>query len=236
MDKLPELSIVEDLATIEAEDDEPLNIVVEDLSQPLEPADASDIFIGKPTNGNVKMPTNKSVKRSKTVTKKEVEIPDDLVDTEVEEEIIKPKKKPLSEKQKAHLERIRVKALEAKKEKARLKKEIKEKVEVEVKQTRQRKKKEPVKEELSQDFKKRLNVPSDEEILKKKQETEQMSFINFMSNMEKYQKIRYDYESKKAQPKPQPPKPKPQPKPQNNKIPETIKPQQVNPYDSIFQW
>ncbi len=233
MDKLPELSIVEDLATIEGDEDEQLNIVVEDLSTPMELAEPSDIFIGKPTNGNVKMPTNKDVRRKKTVTKKEVTIPDEI--SEVEEEVIKPKKKPLSEKQKAHLERIRVKALEAKKEKARMKKEVKERVEVEVKQKRQRKKAQPKEETLSEDFKQRLKVPSEEEVAQKKMKDDEMSFMNFMSNMEKYQKIRYDYESKK-QPKPQPPKQKPTPKPVNRVVPETIKPRDINPYESIFQW
>ena len=239
MDKLPELSIVEDLENLECDDEEMANIVVEDLSVPLELSQPNDIFIGKPTNGFTK-PTNKDIRRTKKVTKKEIEMPDEISaenSTEIEE---KPIKKPLSEKQKAHLERIRVKALEAKKEKARLKKEVKLKVDTEVK-ARQRKKKETIKEpELSEDFKQRLNVPSEEDMAKQKIENDQTSFHNFMTNMEKYKKWKYEAkEAKMPVTKPAPvPKPaqKQVPKPAPKLLPETVKPVVSNPYDSLFQW
>lgn len=255
MDKLPQLDIEADLNNLESDGEENVSIVVEDLTGDSFPkTEPQDIFVGKPTNGKTKRPAPQNIKK-KVVSKSEVEIPEPLqeVTDQPEEEEEKPKKKPLSEKQRLHLEKIRAKALEAKKEKMRLKKEVKERVEVEVKKTRQRKKKEVAEDKgLSEDFKQRMKVPSDEEIQAKKKKDEEMSFINFMSNMEKYQFMRHQFEQEKQArqpppPKPQPPAqpvqrsqpqptPKPQRKPAPQKLPETIKPKQQNPYDELFQW
>jgi hypothetical protein len=242
MDKLPQLEIEADLNNLESDTEENVSIVVEDLTGDVLPKTEPDqIFMNKPTNGKVKMPTNKNISK-KVVPKKEVEIPVTEVTEVVEgDEEEKPKKKQLSEKQRAHLEKIRAKALEAKREKMRLKKEVKERVEVEVKKTRQRRKKEvePQKEELSEDFKQRLKVPSDEEIQMKKKKEEEMSFINFMSNMEKYQYMRHSWEQEKQarQPKPKPPPtPKQERKPAPQKLPETVKPKPLNPYEELFKW
>ena len=129
-----------------------------------------------------------------------------------------PKKKELSEKQKAHLEKIRKLAFEKKAEKTKAKKEALMKVEAEHKPrsykprkkkvTEQAKKyeertvkidiKEPreekdIKTETPDDFN-----PTHKEQLenkkKKQEETEKLSFLNFMGNMEKYFILKDDYD------------------------------------------
>jgi len=259
MDKLPILDIQSDISNLDS-DNEEVEIVCEDLSLPLELSKPKDIFIGKPTNKQVKKPMLESVKKRKIVSKREIEIPtqlktapavaDDFVDkTDQIEDIedIKVRKKPLSEKQRLHLERIRVKALESKIEKSRIKKEIKHRVETEVKTERKKQKEKKsevvVEEKLSEDFKERLKVPSDEEKARKKIEMENHSFTNFMSNMEKYKVMKFQYKSqqeRKSQPKSQPTqerKSQPKPQPTQKPLPPTIIPKKpISEYDSIFEW
>jgi len=250
MDKLPTLDIETDLQNLQDTDEE-TEIIVEDLScasnYSADITKPSDIFMGKPTNENYKKRnTITSNKERKVVLKKDIEIPDDFKEVSEDEisaqEVVAPKKK-LSEKQKAHLERIRIKARDAKLEKARLKKEIKEKVEIEVKAKRsiQKGKKisQPEPEKISEDFKQRLNIPSDEEKAKLKQEKEQMSFLNFMSNMEKYKTMKYDYKAKKtaSAPKTELPPKLPPKQVQSQPLPTTVQPKKpFNEYDGLFEW
>jgi len=133
------------------------------------------------------------------------------------------KKKELSEKQKAHMKRL----ADARREKTRLMKEAKAIVdmktqeELEKIQLREKKKsykkatqkldhtepreKEDDENDTPDDF-----VPSHKEKMKQKVETEQeresRMFMSFMSNMEKYQKLRADYETEKSKSKPKPKK------------------------------
>lgn len=167
----------------------------------------------------------------------------------VHQEIPKTKKKKdLSEKQKAHL----VKINEQRREKHRLKKEaeaivkqrameemeiLKEKKKSYKKATKKLDEKEPrekVEEEnkTPEDF-----VPSHKEKMKQKAETEQESearmFMSFMSNMEKYQQLRADYETEKVKSKPKP-KPKPvQPAVEPVSL-QIINEPKSNPFDSYF--
>ncbi len=153
------------------------------------------------------------------------------------------KKKELSEKQKAHLEKIRKLALEKKKEKQRAKKEALEKVDqehkprsykprkkkteedkkykektlkVEIKEPREQPENNP-KNSTPEDF-----VPSHKENIEKdkkyKEEQDKLSFMNFMGNMEKYMLLKDDYDRKKnssrnVQTHNNPPSSKPQQKP-----------------------
>jgi hypothetical protein len=168
------------------------------------------------------------------------------------------KKKELSEKQKAHLDRIRKIAFEKKKAKQEAKQQALDKINEEhkaksykprkTKKTEEQKKyeertvkidiKEPreekdIKTETPDDF-----VPSHKEKLaeqkKNEEANEKMSFINFMGNMEKYLIMRDDYErtkKQKAQPKPREDI-KPPPK-KSIVIPAPIQPPS-NPFSSYF--
>ncbi len=246
------LDIEDDLSNLRDSDNEEVEVIVEDLSIPAEITKPDDIFMGRPTNQNYKKtPAIKSVKERKLVTKTEIEIPDDYKEENVavEETVAeKPQKKKrvLSERQKEHLAKARIKAREAHLEKTRLKKEIKQKVKVEVEAKRKQQKEEPVKkEELSEDFKERLKVPSEEEVAAAKKQKEEMSFLNFMSNMEKYKVMKYEHRSKKEKEEPKPKKvipPRPQVQRQqttnvqSQSLPDIVKPKPQNPYEGLFQW
>ena len=266
MEHLPQLDITEDLELLAKDDNLDVSIVSEDLSKPIGPSKPQDIFVGKPTNNNIKK-TPKQIETQKEeiiVKKGNVNIMDDENKLEETKELIKVKK-PLSDKQKAHLAKIRVKALEAKKEKARLKKEVKERVEIEVREKRGRKKKvqiveKDVSDKATEQFAQQINKP-----LPKPAQPE-YNFNNFMSHMEKYQRMQYDYQMRqleitkktqdeqlrKEEAKKQADKKKldsqmAQLKYQqsrlNNKalptpkLPTTIQPQKPkNPYDEFFSW
>ena len=250
MDFLPELDIQQDLELLAEEDNKDVSIAVEDLSKSVGPTLPKDIFVGKPTNGSKPKPqVNKRVVKKGTVTPVNDDVIMDndnrrLIDVNDEpdkvDEVLDNKKvkKPLSEKQKAHLEKIRIKALAAKKEKARLKKEVKERVEMEVRQKRKGKTKsqgvvqEP---EPEPEFIEKTQLPKAPQVTFDPNQ----SFNNFMANMDKYKRMKYDYQNKQraAQEKQlqyQQPKPKPQPKPAPQHIVRPQKPS--NPYDGIFNW
>ena len=133
-----------------------------------------------------------------------------------------PKKKELSEKQKAHLEKIRKLAFEKKAEKTKAKKEALMKVEAEHKPRSYKPRKKKVTEEEKEQAKKyeertlkmeikepreqeanKTSTPEDfnpthkeqlEAKKKKQEETEKLSFLNFMGNMEKYFILKDDYD------------------------------------------
>ena len=234
MNLLPkvDLEIEEDLEKLmsESEDEDEINVPVEDLTQRVGVAQPKDIFLGKPTNKE-KVEFNLPEKREMKTIKKPV-----MVD-----ELGKPIKKKLSEKQRLHLERIRIKALESKKEKQRLKKEIKERVEVEVKETRAKRKPKPKtqREQYTEDFKERMHIvePPIENIPQK----EEMAFLNFMSNMEKFQSMRQAH-APPVQPRPPapvpsaPPLPTPTPKPLPTFLSNAIQKGEGDPYACNFVW
>ncbi len=167
----------------------------------------------------------------------------------------KPKKE-LSEKQKAHLDRIRKLALEKKKEKTRAKKEALEKVEKEhkprsykPKKTQEQKKYEEktIKMEIKEPREEQKNnqkksTPDDFNVSHKKklmderlksEEKEKLSFMNFMGHMENYLKLKDDYDRKKRNETPPKPQPTPKVKPQATPI-ALVPPKLDNPYGNYF--
>ena len=162
----------------------------------------------------------------------------------MEEPIPTPKKvkKPLSEKQKAHLDRIRKLALVKKKEKAAMRKKALAKVNEEYESKKQYKKRTiKVNDEIE-----RIDSPPPNPIKErvekhqapKKELTDDDSFINFMDNMGKYQKYMINYENKQK-------KTKPPIQVVKKIIPQASVPQQVpshlkmkdnDPYANIFSW
>lgn len=190
MECLPDLDIQGDLDNLEAEGE--LEVVdIEDLTVPKEETyvkPPEDIFVGKPTNGKPKQ----LVKRSIVTQERQL---DDVP----EEEIPVKTKKPISEKQKAHLERIRIKAAETKRLKAMEKQLITERVTAELKGTRKKQKKkagENIGEEMTEDFKKQMKIPTAEEKAEVKRKADETQFMDFMANMEKFQRMRYEHDQK----------------------------------------
>ena len=165
------------------------------------------------------------------------------------------KKKELSEKQKAHLDRIRKLALEKKKEKQKAKQEALEKVNEEhkarsykprkVKKTEDHKKYEEktIKMDIKEpreETNEKASTPDDfvpshkeklAEIKKNEENNEKMSFINFMGNMEKYLIMKDEYDREKAPKKEK--KTTPQAKQTTAPIPIPLQPPS-NPYGGYF--
>tara|TARA_R110002072_G_scaffold225_2_gene1686 strand:- start:5834 stop:6616 length:783 start_codon:yes stop_codon:yes gene_type:complete len=260
MEFLPNLEIQEDLSNLDSDNEEELgrfDVIQEDLSGPLTEPSPMDIFTGKPTNGvKIGKPTNKKrvvIKNPKDSIaslkdpKEEIES-QQLSDIEecVEEPVPTPTpkkvKKPLSEKQKAHLDRIRKLALVKKKEKAAMRKKALAKVNEEYESKKQYKKRTiKVNDEIE-----RIDSPPPNPIKErvekhqapKKELTDDDSFINFMDNMGKYQKYMINYENKQK-------KTKPPIQVVKKIIPQASVPQQVpshlkmkdnDPYANIFSW
>ena len=139
----------------------------------------------------------------------------------------KPKKRPVSEKQKAHLDRIRVKALESKAEKQRLKKETQEKFQAEYEARKSAKKEAPPKPEPTPPPEPEPQPLPEVNTAAK----EQSHFITFMENMERFETMKHERRmSAEARVKDlQPPKPKPKPAPEILQVPH-------NPYQDAFDW
>tara|TARA_R110001606_G_C15244766_1_gene636671 strand:+ start:62 stop:811 length:750 start_codon:yes stop_codon:yes gene_type:complete len=193
MDCLPNLEIQDDLDNLEEEDEDELVVTqIEDLSIPREETfvkPPEDIFVGKPTNGTVKKPVKRSITPQQSITE---------VDAEGETPLKTKRKKPLSEKQKAHLERARIKAAEAKMIKQLEKQAIKERIAEEMKAAKAAKKKVKVEPppQVTEDFKVKMNLPTAEEQAATKKKTDENQFMDFMSNMEKFQRLQYDHQEK----------------------------------------
>lgn len=183
----------------------------------------------------------------------------------------KKQKKPPSEKQLAHLARIRQLAAEKKALKTKAKAEALAKVNEEhkAKSYKPRKKKveldenkriiEQVTEEQTQAYNEKTiakeyieptkitpnesNTPEDfnkshKEKVKKdkvnKEEEERNSFIQFMSNMETYKKMKSEYKAKQPKPQP-PPRPRQVATPVRREPPSILKPPEPpNPYADYF--
>ena len=139
----------------------------------------------------------------------------------------KPKKRPVSEKQRAHLDRIRVKALESKAEKQRLKKETQEKFQAEHEARKSAKKEAPPKPEPTPPPEPEPQPLPEVNTAAK----EQSHFITFMENMERFETMKHERRmSAEARVKDlQPPKPKPKPAPEILQVPH-------NPYQDAFDW
>jgi hypothetical protein len=165
-------------------------------------------------------------------TIKDVEDAENEVDSPfIEPEKPKKKKRELSEKQKAHLDRIRKLAVEKKKQKADAKKEALKKVNEEHKPRSYKPRKKKTEEQKK--YQERTKViddtdPREQQAQNQKTSTpdnfvpshkaqqeekrqnavqdDKMSFMNFMGNMEKYLIMRDEYDKKKPKPKAQPKK------------------------------
>ena len=164
----------------------------------------------------------------------------------------KKKKKELSEKQKAHLERIRKLANNKRKEKAEAKKDALKKVEEEhnaKKKYQKRTKNIPVEEPREKNEVKKSTpddfVPSHKaQVAEKKKVQEEKSkyeFQDFMKHMEQYNFMKYVYEqeqlkNKPKAPQPQAQKPKPPPqKPRPKAQPVSLVPPKIDdPYGGYF--
>lgn len=269
MDFLPVLDIQEDLDLLEEEE---IDIIQEDLSLPVMESKPVDIFIGKPTNGKkVSRPTNKKVvKISIPIEEDTIEedlqndepvvsatLTGDAVSASGTSEVKVKKKRPITEKQKAHLVKIRAKAVAAKKEKTRLRKIALEKVDAELKEQKKTYKKRTLKvkeeidiaeeEEVNPEFKKRVEPTS-----KQIPMTEQESFMKFMNHMETYKvfkseskaalsaaNVREAKESRQVeQPKLVSKRPHPPTKPIEipHSMPSILQVKDKNPYSNIFAW
>lgn len=139
----------------------------------------------------------------------------------------KPKKRPVSEKQKAHLDRIRVKALESKAEKQRLKKETQAKFQAEYEARKSAKKEAPPKPKPPPPPEPEPEPLPEVSTAAK----EQSHFITFMENMGRFQTMKHEHRlSAEARVKDlQPPQPKPKPAPEILRVPH-------NPYQDAFDW
>ncbi len=222
MDLLPNLEIEEDIKNLQDCDDDDLTMeemegktetLPEDLKRPEENKDLAngDIFIEKPTTKNT-IPINDEMEFDEE-TKRLTEKP-------------KKKKRPISDKQKAHLDRIRAKAIETKKLKAQAKKNA-------IKEVKQKFKKTP-KTELDEQFEEKMKIEKQERI-KQEEYNERNSFMNFMSNMKKFEEMKTAYEITEKRQKPREPKQmktiKEEVKPKKPLVPPTI---QNDPYDDWF--
>ena len=245
MEFLPNLDIEEDISNLMDDEDLMIDITQEDLSAPipeLKPLD--DIFVGKPTNGvTVFKPTNKK--------KIQIEKPDKLIEALQNTETLKNTKKPLSEKQKAHLIRIRKLAMEKKQEKAILKKEALEKINEEyISKKNYKKRTIKINDEIPEIKNKIVREPNNlseednniKQNKKKQPLNDEQSFCVFMENMGKYQnymnnyKIKMEEKQKIENPKINIKKAEPIHQPQPKPIPQVLKNQEKDIYAGIFNW
>ena len=228
MNLLPTLEIEEDLEKLRSdsdnEDNEEINIIVDDLTQNIEISKPRDIFIGKPTNNLKNIEFDLPEKRViKNIKKPNINVLNDIGE---------PIKKPLSDKQRAHLEKIRVKAIQSKKDKAELKREVKKRVESEVRRERAKLKAISKPTLIKPTSVKSIPVKpipvkpipvkpiavkpiAVEQIPVKLDQLDEQAFMKFMTNMEKYKVFSKSYKTVnqgKLSPRPKTPPPSPQPK------------------------
>ena len=215
MDCLPLLDIEEDLSNL-LEEDTPEDkeveeitekisetVIREDLSVPIAKTfdlSPKDIFINKPTNG-VLRPKPKTTLSTVEIETPEIETPPQKEENEEEPEpkkwIDKPvrKRKPVSEKQREHLARVRVKAFETKRIRKLERAEAKRVALEEKEKTKLERKAEPKRKKTTPDFAEKMKIPSEEEVLKNRQLEERNHFIDFMTNMKKYESMRFEYDN-----------------------------------------
>lgn len=182
MNKLPEITEDENIGENLDEETE-MVVIQEDLSEPLDyDAPLDRIFMDKPTNG--KKVTVSNNKRRIKVDK--VDIPlglppgfsghkkEDFIPMELTHGVKKPKaKKPITEKQKAHLDKIRKLALEKRRSNAREKKglgkEVKEVKEILPKEEEKVQEEEPILEKVEEviDYKKEKELLQNQKYLER---------------------------------------------------------------------
>lgn len=201
--------------------------------------ESNDIFYDKPVNkDNIKTIPKKTKRVRITELPLPVESDDEgecdyhapPLEPELEIPISPPPKpkKQKSEKQLAHLKRIRVLAADKKRairlEKAAIEKEVKDKI---------KKKKAAQQEEddrFSRDFKERMGIASDEQLAKSQEEKEQGMYKDFLLNMKKYKHHKDLHRPTPSAPPPPKKKPtSPPPCAPINIVPE-------NPYTCAFDW
>lgn len=179
-----------------------------------------------------------------SVVESRVEVPSVVL--EVTEPTKKPKK-PLSDKQRAHLTKARAKAQEKAKLKRDMKNALEAKVLEELKKPEPTPKPPPPPHQLDEDFKERMKIPTDEEALETKRALEEGEFFRFHARMKKYEAFQNYLKSEEEQEQAQkryytkvPPKPisprKPTTPPPEPRRESLIKPIPRNPYDSLFDW
>ena len=178
MEDLPQLDIQEDIATLmESEDDEPCDEApLQDLSRPIQPKNPSEIFVNKPKNVQPEEEEESEPEPAPELNKKG-----------------KPKRK-LSKKQKEHLDKVRLKAVEACKQKKRDRLEVEARVKAELKEKKEKKRLE----------KQKAKRPTTPPPIEKPTPTAppplpyapvdpDQEFGNFMANMERFEKMRHEY-------------------------------------------
>lgn len=189
--------------------------------------------------------------------KNTVEVPEEPEEEDEDPVFAKPKKQKrvCSEKQLQHLARVRDLAKEKKQTKADAKLQALEKVNTEHKTNYSVvKEKQLASAEKRAIAKKTINlnkevtkpppksaeqVEFNKRVTKSQEEINLESFSHFMGNMEKYSKLREEYENNKPKPKPPPPAPKPVAKtaPQAKPvpfIPAILRPPVTHIYDDYF--
>ena len=205
--------------------------------------ESKDIFINAPRNEENLKTIPKKTKRVRiaeiaTLLESEDEAEDCDYHAPPEEKkeeeniVISPKpkpKKPKSEKQLAHLKRIRVLAAE-KKRATKLEKVAMEKM---VKEQLKKKKlaQDAEDEKFTEDFRMRMNIPSDEQLAKSQREKEENMYKDFLLNMKKYKHHKDIHRPTPSAPPPPTPAKKPTPIPV---APINIKPD--NPFSRAFDW
>ena len=165
-------------------------------------------------------------------------------------EVTKKPKKPLSDKQRAHLAKAREKA----QEKARAKREVRQaaeaKVIAEIIKATPTPKPPPPPHQMTEEFKTRMKIPTEEEVIEAKRLKEEAEFFQFASKMKKYNAfqsyLKKEEEAKEIARRPPTPVPTPTIKPISpvhkkptspvHNVNNLIKPIPVNPYDHLFQW
>jgi len=179
MDLLPNIEIEADIENLN------LNVQSDDDFEPEnEMVEPETPFIEKPNTSNTKI-----------IKETESEIME--FDQEKKRLTEKPKKKrkPPSEKQLAALAKNRQKALETRRAKAEAKKRAVKEV-IEEHDIKKLKKKQLVETDTDKMFNEKIENEKQERIKKEIYDDEQQ-FANFMNNMEKYSKMRYEFDKKR---------------------------------------
>ena len=220
MEDLPQLDIEEDLEALASDDDmnEP---PMQDLSKPIEASKPNEIF----------MPPTNNKKSEEPVEEKVIEEPP------VQLTKSGRPKRPRTQKQIDHLNRVRKKAVDKMKQKKQDRLESEKLAKELIKQKRAKEKADKLKDKAKDLVK---DQPSEEEIREQKRLKDEEQFGMFVANMEKFERMRYEYHEKnKPKPTPPPaPKPTPKPTPCATPPPPAISLIQnpTNPYASAFNW
>ena len=242
MDLLPVLELVKEEPT------ENIEVTIEHVDLTDTSTESADIFISAPSNETTVKAIPKKTKRVKMSEiqqliktdepeEEEHEEPEVFEESEAEAEPTPPPspkkkvKKKATEKQLAHLKRIRLLAAEKKKANKLERLAAETKVKETIKQRRENKKKQ--KDEYTDDFRERMSIATDQELQILKVEKEAAAYRAFLNNMKTYKAHKQEYKPAPAPPPAPPPvrAPPPRPKPSApiNVVPE-------NPFSCAFDW